>query len=176
VGIILVVMAISIAFNIFVCNPVEVGGCRFFVDNALKAQEAQETSGAPGIGSILYSFQSSGYMNIVKTLFRRDLYVVLWCLLLVIPGIIKSYEYRMIPYLLADNPEMSYQEAFQLSKEMMDGEKWNTFVLDLSFIGWKILSSLTFGLVGIFWVNPYQYATNAELYQELLPVKQEVEW
>ena len=56
------------------------------------------------------------------------------------------------------------QEAFQISKQMMDGQKWAAFVMDLSFIGWKILSSITCGLVGLFYANPYEYATDAELF------------
>ena len=64
------------------------------------------------------------------------LYTFLWSLLLLIPGIVKAYEYRMVPYLLADYPELSTEEAFRISREMMNGEKMNTFILDLSFIGW----------------------------------------
>jgi hypothetical protein len=173
IGIFLVILVIAIAFNIFVCNPIEVGGCRFFIENAVITGDVSETA---GVGKILSAFQNGTYKNTVVTLFKRDLFIALWTLLLLIPGIIKSYEYRMIPYLLADNPEMSADEAFRISKEMMDGEKWHAFVLDLSFIGWGILSALTLGVVGIFWVNPYQYATNAELYLELKPVKKEIEW
>ena len=73
----------------------------------------------------------------------------------------------MIPYILADNPEMSKDEAFALSKKMMDGQKWNAFVLDLSFIGWELLSVLTCGLLSIFYVDPYRAATNAALYEAL---------
>ena len=63
-----------------------------------------------------------------------DFCTFLWSLLLIIPGIVKSYEYRMIPYLLADHPEMSKDEAFAASKAMIDGNKWDAFVLDFSFI------------------------------------------
>ena len=80
------------------------------------------------------------------------------------PGIVKSYEYRMVPYILAENPGMNRSEAFAISKQMMNGQKWDVFVLDLSFIGWHLLSGITLGIVGIFWVNPYVQATNAELY------------
>lgn len=73
----------------------------------------------------------------------------------------------MIPYLLAEDSNLSFSEAKQLSREMMDGEKWDAFVLDLSFILWHLLSSITFGLVGIFWVNPYVQHTNVELYKVL---------
>ena len=88
-------------------------------------------------------------------------------LLCIIPGIVKGYEYRMIPYLLADHPEMTKDEAFAASKEMMMGQKWNAFVLDLSFIGWDILSSMTFGILDIFYVMPYKMSTNAALYEAI---------
>ena len=96
-----------------------------------------------------------------------DIFVLLWSLLLFIPGIIKSYEYRMVPYILAEHPEMPRREVFLKSREMMSGEKWNAFKLDWSFFFWDYLSILTFGLAGIFFVYPYEHATNAELYLRL---------
>ena len=101
------------------------------------------------------------------TMFMMNLKIFLWSLLFIIPGIIKAYEYRMVPYILAEHPEMSYSEVLEASSRMMDGQKMNAFILDLSFIGWEILSSITAGIVGIFWVNPYYYSTDAELYLEL---------
>ena len=100
-------------------------------------------------------------------MFLKALYVFLWSLLLVIPGIIKGYEYRMIPYILAENPGIDTKEAFAMSKQMMDGNKWNAFVLDLSFLGWIILSVFTCGILAVFYVNPYIYMTDAELYVAL---------
>ena len=73
----------------------------------------------------------------------------------------------MIPYLLAEDPNLSFNEAKRLSTEMMDGEKWDAFVLDLSFLLWEILAAITFNLVGIFWVNPYYEFTSVELYKTL---------
>jgi uncharacterized membrane protein len=73
----------------------------------------------------------------------------------------------MVPYILARNPELDYQEALSLSKEMMNGHKFNTFVLELSFIGWNILSTLTLGILGFLYVKPYYYSTCAQLYLEL---------
>lgn len=157
-GILFVIAAAAIAINVFICSPIEIGGCRFFIENS---------SGTPGLGLLFYAFQSGYYGKMVLTLFLKKLYIILWSLLLLIPGIVKSYEYRMVSYLLADNPEFSRQDAFRISKEMMNGQKMDAFVLDLSFIGWNILSAITLGLVGIFYVNPYENATNAELYLEL---------
>lgn len=77
----------------------------------------------------------------------------------------KSFEYKMIAYILAENPQISRKRAFELSRQMMDGQKWDAFVLDLSFIGWNILSIITFGIVGVLYVNPYMNATWAEFYK-----------
>ncbi|MDD7740882.1 MAG: DUF975 family protein [Fusicatenibacter sp.] len=157
----LVVLIFSLVFlllRIFVFKPLEIGGCRFFMENAYEKT---------GIGKLLYPFQSGYYSKMVLAMFLRDLYIGLWSLLLVIPEIVKAYEYRMVPYLLADCPEMERSEAFRLSKEMMYGQKMNTFILDISFIGWRILSACTCNLVGIFFTEPYVNSTNAELFLRL---------
>jgi uncharacterized membrane protein len=160
-GIIMTVMLfsfiIAMALNIFLFKPLEVG-CRRYLISARQA---------PGNLSLLsFGFKHS-YMNIVKTQFFRWLYTFLWTLLLVVPGIIKSYEYRMMPYILAENPALDTNEVFARSREMMTGNKMNAFVLDLSFIGWHILGGFTCGLLNLFYVNPYQQSTNAELYEAL---------
>ena len=151
-------MIVGALLRIFLLNPLEVGGCRFFMENS----EYQ-----PTVGRLGYAFQNGMYGKTVLTLFLRKLFIGLWALLLIVPGIVKSYEYRMVPYLLADDPNMTRQDAFRLSKELMYGQKWNTFVLDLSFLGWSLLSLCTCGLLAIFYVNPYVQATNAELFLEL---------
>ena len=83
-----------------------------------------------------------------------------------IPGIIKHYEYYMVPYLVAEYPDMDSREVFRLSKEMMDGNKLDTWVLELSFIGWYLLG-LLICCVGMIFVEPYVEATMAELYLKL---------
>lgn len=157
VAVLLVVLLLVIPLQAFIFNPLEVGIKRFFVRN-LNEQ--------PGVREICYAFDHS-YMNCVKTLFFRDLYIFLWSLLLFIPGIIKSYEYRMMPYILGERPDIDRDEAFEISRMMMTGNKWKAFVLDLSFLGWYILNGLTFGILGIFYVNPYVEQTDAALYQKL---------
>ncbi|MDO5538897.1 MAG: DUF975 family protein [Eubacteriales bacterium] len=144
--------------KIFVFAPLEVGGCSFFIRN---------TADTPGVKELAFPFKCGYYGKMVIVMILRSIYVMLWSLLLVIPGIVKSLEYRMVPYLLAEHPEMSRQEAFRISREMMDGQKWNAFLLDLSFIGWEFLATLTFGLAGFFYVYPYENAVNAELYLTL---------
>ena len=95
------------------------------------------------------------------------MYIVLWSLLFVIPGIVKGYEYRMIPFLLAENPDMTKEEVFEESKKLMTGNKWKAFVYDLSFIGWNILSILTCGILSIFFVNPYKSSADAALFEAI---------
>lgn len=154
-GIATVVILIVLVAKVFVGNLLKMGGYRFFILN----QTAQ-----PGIGTLLDGFRSGHYVNIVLTMFLRDLFTTLWSLLLVVPGIIKHYEYLMVPYIIAENPAMDYKEAFQISKQMMDGEKMEAFIMDLSFLGWYLLSAVTCGLLAIFYVNPYVQASFAEMY------------
>ena len=147
-GIATVVILIVLVAKVFVGNLLKMGGYRFFILN----QTAQ-----PGIGTLLDGFRSGHYVNIVLTMFLRDLFTTLWSLLLVVPGIVKHYEYLMVPYIIAENPAMDYKEAFQISKQMMDGEKMEAFIRYL-------LSAVTCGLLAIFYVNPYVQASFAEMY------------
>lgn len=98
------------------------------------------------------------------------IYIFLWSLLLLIPGIVKSYSYAMAPYLIHDHPEMSASQAIDESMRLMDGNKMNLFLLDLSFIGWWLLCIITFGLLS-FIVAPYQMTARAEFYRELIDEK-----
>ena len=123
-------------------------------------------NGNANVKEVAFAYDNN-YKNVAKTLFFRDLYITLWTLLFIIPGIVKSYEYRMMPYLLAENPAMPKEQAFAISKQMMDGQKWDVFVLDLSFLGWNILSIFTMGILSIFYVTPYINMTNAALYESL---------
>ncbi|MCC8100731.1 MAG: DUF975 family protein [Clostridiales bacterium] len=157
------IILIALICGILVTPLLEIGGCRFFMDNAWANFQREPAR----CDLLLSAFHSGYYWNAVVAQFQRKLFLFLWPLLFVIPGIVKSYEYCMIPYLLADFPDLSPEEAFQISREMMDGNKWDTFVLDLSFIGWELLDSVTLGIAGVLFVNPYQYATKAELYLAL---------
>lgn len=143
--------------DIFLLNPFSVGVDRFMlksVDDKAKVSE------------IAYGFDHC-YKNIVKTMFQRDLQVFLWALLFVIPGIYKKYQYRMVIYIMAEHPDMDYRSALQMSKDMMEGHKWRAFVLDLSFILWHFLGTITCGIAEIFYVQPYQQLTCAALYRRL---------
>ena len=154
-AVMLPLLVFSFFFNIFVGYPVLVGMNRFFMENRINGSK---------IGRIFWVFKSGNYFNVVKIMFLMNLKIFLWSLLFIIPGIVKSYEYYMVPYILAENPQISCERAFELSKQMTKGEKWKIFVLGISFIGWIIVGFLCC-CVGQFFVQPYIEATYAELYQ-----------
>lgn len=95
-----------------------------------------------------------------------EVFTALWSLLFIIPGIVKAYSYSMSFYILADNPELSANEARKRSMELMRGNKWRLFCLHFSFIGWLILCGLTFGILS-FWVMPYMQASVAAFYRNI---------
>ena len=156
-AVVAIVGAVTFVIKLLVLNPAQVSCQSFFIRNS---------EGKGELNNLERGFSPNWGGN-VKTMFLRDLFLFLWSLLFIIPGIIKAYSYRMVPYILADHPEMSGTAVITLSRQMMNGNKWRAFVLDLSFIGWEILSLLTLGILGIFYVNPYKHSTNAELYQAL---------
>lgn len=118
----------------------------------------------PAIGTLFGYF--SHWKNAVCTRLLQTLYISLWSLLFIIPGFVASYSYAMTEYILAEHPELSASEALARSKEMMQGNRWRLFCLELSFIGWSILASLTFG-IGNLWLTPYRQAARAAFYREV---------
>ena len=148
---------VMLLLSILVFNPLIVGCYRFFLQNSRGLSNLREL----GAG-----FRDD-WGNVVLTMFLKNLFIFLWALLFIIPGIVKGYSYRMVPYIIKEHPEISGTQAITLSRQMMNGHKWNTFVLDLSFLGWHILSILTLGILEIFFVTPYIQATDAELYKAL---------
>lgn len=97
----------------------------------------------------------------------RAIYTFLWMLLFVFPGIYAAYGYAMTPYILAENPEMSANEAITKSKELMNGNRWRLFCLEISFIGWSLLCVLLTLGIGVFWLKPYMEARFAAFYREI---------
>lgn len=114
---------------------------------------------------ILFSFWSY-WKTTALTRFLRAIYTFLWTLLLIVPGIMAGYSYAMTDYILAENPNLSAGEAIALSKEMMTGNRWRLFCLELSFIGWDILCAFTVG-IGNLWLRPYKQAAMAAFYREV---------
>lgn len=108
----------------------------------------------------------SDYPRILGTILLQFVYIFLWSLLLLIPGLIKMYSYAMTFYILHDNPEIGAEEAICRSMKMMDGHKWRLFCLHLSFIGWWLLCILTLG-IGTLWLAPYTQNSTAAFYEDL---------
>ena len=114
----------------------------------------------PEAGALFAPFKQ--YARTVGAVLLVFVYTLLWTLLLVIPGIIKAYSYSMTFYILRENPEMTAGDAITASQKMMDGHKMDLFLLSLSFIGWAILASITFG-IGYLWLIPYIYTVRSIL-------------
>ena len=153
----LLFLAAALCWGILVTPVLQVGHARYLTANR---------SGDPGLSTLFSGFGGGRYWNTVGVMFWMNLRVFLWSLLLIVPGIIKSYQYRFVPFLLAENPALGAARALEISRQMTDGEKLNIFVLDLSFFGWHLLGALLLGIGSLF-VAPYPAATEAELYAAL---------
>ena len=143
----------ALCWAIFVVYPLNVGRCRYFMES--------RQSLTP-VSTVVSTFRRP-YGNTIVVQLLTNLKIILGYILLIVPGVYWSYCYALVPYLLAENPYMTATRAMELSKEMMEGEKWNYFVLQLSFFGWLILCAFTLGIGGFF-LEPYMQATYAEFY------------
>lgn len=144
---------LGILYSIFVGNVIRVGKASYFLKNHDEN---------PPLSEIFSAFKGN-YINVVKIMLVMYLKTFLWTLLFVIPGLIKSIEYSMIPYILAENPNISMSDAFSRTKQITTGQKMDLFVLELSFLGWILLGGILCG-IGTLFVNPYIEATDAEVY------------
>ncbi len=149
-----IILIVAIGIRVFLGYPLEVGGRKYFVQSAQYFNNKR---------CFRFAFDGQNYLGIIGTMFIKGIFNFLWFLLLFFPGIVKSYAYRMVPYILADNPNIGARRAIELSNEMMRGHKWKMFVLDLSFLGWYLLGLLAL-FIGVLFVEPYRHATEAELY------------
>lgn len=156
-GVIFTVGIVGSIVHAPLANPIEVGGRRFFEKNA--------NDPTTQFNTMFEGFQDYG--RVLVTMLIRDVFILLWTLLLIIPGAMKAYSYRLVPYLVKDRPELSPMEVLAESEALMRGNRWQAFVMDLSFLGWLLLGVVTLNLGNIFWTNPYMNATDAALYQEL---------
>ena len=154
-GLILGAASATFIGEILLFGPIMVGLCIVFTTIAKgeKADFNQTFAGFPN------------FVNNFLTGLLYTIFLILWCLIPVV-GIIKSYSYAMTFYIQKDHPEMSGTDAITASRKMMNGHKWELFVLHLSFIGWILLSCLTFGILMIY-VGPYMSATEAAYYEKL---------
>lgn len=108
----------------------EVGACRFFL---------RGFQGDIRVEHVFSTFNLKEYFRIKKTMYLKDIFLLLWSILFIVPGIIKHYEYRMLPYILAENSDLGAREAINMSRKMTKGHKMDMFILDISFIGWYFL-------------------------------------
>ena len=179
--IILFMLLLNLAFSIFFVTPLVVGQAGFYTKAA---------SGHTDYKEIFNVFKNEHYMNVVKTLFIRDLKLFLLSLICIIPMLVstalcsvngnfvilvylsffglipmimKSYSYYLTDWILADNPTINWKACLSQSEEMMSGCRFETFVLKLSFLGWILLGTLLCGIGAIF-VTPYIQATMTQLY------------
>ena len=118
------------------------------------------------ISSSLVDKFKADYLKSIKVIGLMSIYIFLWCLLLFIPGIIKSYSYCFAPYISIDNDELTAEECINESMKLTNGYKMKLFLLDLSFIGWYLLCIVTLG-IAILWVVPYHEAARIALYEDI---------
>lgn len=153
----LILLAIVVGALYFILGSVvEVGYARFNLN--LTAGEA------PSFETLFSYFPH--WKTIALAQMLQAVYIFLWSLLLIVPGVVAGYSYAMTGYILAEHPDMAPSEALKASKTMMEGNRWRLFCLQFSFIGWSILCALTFGL-GNLALRPYREAADAAFYREL---------
>lgn len=156
VGFIASVSAIMALVHFVLGGALELGSAKYNL-NLIDRREAT----LQDLFSQFERFSPALVMNLLTSLF-----VMLWTMLLIIPGIIAALSYSMAPYILLEDPDCSGYEAMKRSKELMNGHKGELFTLELSFIGWDLLCALTLG-IGYLWLNPYKNAAKASFYREL---------
>lgn len=157
-GYIIVLYILCIGATIFGLNVLAMGLLAWYQ----KAIHQEKTGIEP-----LFDGFSRKYWDNVLMMFLKSLFIGLWTMLFYIPGIVKTYSYAMTEYIKMENPDVSANQAIDISRRMMDGHKWDLFMLDLSFLGWHILSAFTYGILMILYVGPYYYAARAFAYEEI---------
>lgn len=155
---------IYFSFWLFFVNIFKIISRRIFLEGRIYKKIAIKDS--------LFLVRVKKWFNSAKVMFRLFIYQFLWDLT-IIGGIIKRYSYFMVPYIIAENPGIKSKDAIKLSRDMMYGHKFECFVLELSFMGWKILGVLTFGLLDIFFTNSYQVITFSEYYCDLRKISKD---
>ena len=150
--------------TLFIGGPIVYGMSKF----SLSISRNQEVH----ISEMFSGFRTDLYWRLFKAYFLKMLFVILWLLLLIVPGVIAALAYSQTFYILADDPLISASDALKKSKKMMDGYKWKLVCLDGRFLGWGILSILTFG-IGLLWLIPYVQVSSAKFYDDLVRVANE---
>ncbi len=140
-------------------GPLAFGASVFFLSLTRGKENAD-------LADLFKGFTDGGFVRLLLLGLMEEIFIFLWSLLFLIPGIVKSYSYSQAIFLAYDHPDWDWKQCIDESRRIMDGNKWKLFVLDLSFIGWYIVGILACG-IGVLWVDPYRTAARAEFYQEL---------
>lgn len=151
-----ILILVMISLTVFIANPLMIGVIKFFINL---------NTGTHNIKDLMFIFKNH-FLNTALITFFKVLYTFLWSLLLIVPGIIKTYQYSMIEYILAENPSLDRKRAFEITKALTMGNKWRIFCFGLSFIGWILLSYFTCG-IGLIFLMPYVQASFVQLYYDL---------
>lgn len=155
-----IIVILTTLAKIFILNPLTIGYRRFFINGA------DNTNSENKFSTLFTPFKDGTWSSLGIKLLVKNIYLMLWTLLFIIPGIYKSYQYYYVDYILAENSELSIGEAINISKIMTHEDKFNIFILNLSFIVWELLSGILLGL-GFIILNPYKESTYANLYLEV---------
>ena len=144
--------------SLIIGGPIAVGMASFMLA-MIRSREQN-----PSLGELFVGF--SDFAGNLVTYLLVELYIFLWSLLFIVPGIVKGISYSMVYYIRHDHPEYTATQSIEESQRLMHGHKMEYFLLQLSFLGWMLLGLLCCG-VGVLWVSAYQSAANAHFYQEL---------
>ena len=151
-----IAFVISFLGTLFVTYPFAIGLTRFFIKSINERRELDD----------LVFLYKNGLSRAIVTVLLKGIYLFLWTMLFIIPGIVKSYSYFLVEYLLAENPSLETKRMFEISKRAMDGYKMRAFLLEMSFLGYIFLSLLTFG-IGLLFLAPYMEMTMAIFYEDV---------
>lgn len=152
---ILLALAVLFLFQYFALNVCQSVIRRMFLEGRCYDQVPP--------GRALFLLKVRRWRKAAVTLLLQSIFYGLWSITIV-GGIIKRYSYAMVPYIVAENPDLGARQAITLSRKLMKGHKWELFMVDLSFIGWEFLGGITLGLVNLLYTNPYRIATKTEFY------------
>ena len=160
----ILVQVTSMLVAVVVGYPLQLGFYKTFLT-------AMRTNSKPRVKELFSGLTRRYHKSAMGTILLMQIYTVLWTLLLIVPGIIKSIEYAMTPFIVADEPELGCNEAIEKSMRLMEGHRWQLFKMWLGMIGWLLLGAITLGLAYL-WIIPYYQAVFAKFYLEL---KEQVE-
>ena len=157
----------SFLLTLLVSGPMTYGIARAFLNVKRGGKEE------PDVADLFVGFKEAVYDAFLLGIIRSAL-IALWCILLIVPGVIKAYSYSMAFYIQQESSDKEWRSCLERSRRMMDGYKWKLFTLDVGFLGWYIVGALCAG-VGVFWTSAYHGMARAHFYDELKAARGEGE-